>query len=128
MQIIEREGILEHVRDVAPLFQDRLRALTDHPLVVDARGLGMMGCMMGGMMGGMQCSYDGEKNRSLESDYALGALIDAECQDRGLVLRPIINMCVMPPPLFISEDQINQMFDILGQAIGKVDRVNGKSG
>jgi putrescine aminotransferase len=41
------------------------------------------------------------------------------------VLRPIINMCVMSPPLVISEDQINQMFDILGQAIRKVDSVKG---
>jgi putrescine aminotransferase len=115
MEIIEREGILEHVRDVTPLFQERLHGLADHPLVVDARGMGLMGCV--------QCSYDGDKNSSLESDYALGALIDAECQERGLVLRPIINMCVMSPPLVIAEDQINEMFDILGQAIRKVDSV-----
>lgn len=112
MHIIEREGILEHVRDVIPLFQERLHALADLPLVVDARGMGLMGCV--------QCSYDGDRNSSLENDYALGALIDAECQENGLVLRPIINMCVMSPPLVISTNQINQMFDILGRAIEKV--------
>ncbi|WP_051076581.1 aminotransferase [Octadecabacter arcticus] len=117
MQIIEREGLLEHVRGVAPLFQERLRGLSDLPLVVDARGMGLMGCV--------QCSYKGDKNSTLENDYALGALIDMECQELGLVLRPIINMCVMSPPLVISEDQINQMFDILGQAIRKVDSVKG---
>lgn len=118
MQIIEREGLLEHVRSVAPLFQERLRGLADLPLVVDARGMGLMGCV--------KCSYDGDNNSSLESDYALGALIDAECQERGLVLRPVINMCVMSPPIVISEDQINQMFDILGQAIRKVANSGGK--
>ena len=112
MQIIEREGLLEHVRSVGPLFQERLRGLADLPLVVDARGMGLMGCV--------QCSYDGDTNSSLEDDYALGALIDTECQDRGLVLRPIINMCVMSPPLVISEDQINGMFDILGKSITQV--------
>lgn len=117
MQIIESEGLLEHVRNVTPIFQERLRSLIELPLVVDARGMGLMGCV--------QCSYGGERNSSLESDYALGALIDEECQQRGLVLRPIINMCVMSPPLVISEDQINQMFDILGHAIQKVDNING---
>ena len=112
MRIMERDGILEHVRDVTPLFQERLQALSDHPLVVDARGMGLMGCI--------QCSYESDRNSSLERDYELGALIDAECQENGLLLRPIINMCVMSPPLIISQDQINQMFDILGKAIKKV--------
>jgi len=112
MQIIERENILDHVRSVTPLFQERLRGLSSLPLVVDARGMGLMGCV--------QCSYERDKNSSLENDYELGALIDAECQKNGLVLRPIINMCVMSPPLVISDGQINQMFDILGRAIKTV--------
>lgn len=115
MQIIEREGLLEHVRTVTPQFQERLKALADLPLVMDARGMGLMGCI--------ECSYDPGRRSSLERDYALGALIDAECQARGLVLRPLINMCVMSPPLVISADQIDQMFDILEQAIRKVDQV-----
>jgi adenosylmethionine-8-amino-7-oxononanoate aminotransferase len=113
MQIIQREGILQHVRNLTPHFQARLMALADLPLVVDARGMGLMGCI--------QCSYDGDRNSTLERDYAIGAMIDAECQQNGLVLRPIINMCVMSPPLVISADQIDCMFDILAKAIRKVD-------
>ena len=112
MQIIEREGILDHVRAMTPQFQERLRGLSDLPLVVDARGMGLMGCV--------QCSYDGDRNSSLEADYALGAKIDAACQEQGLLLRPVINMCVMSPPLVITADQINQMFDVLERAIRQV--------
>lgn len=112
MKIIERDGLLDNVRKVSPLFQERLKALADLPLVVDARGMGLMGCV--------QCSYNKDKNGTLDDDYKLGALIDAECQEMGLVLRPIINMCVMSPPLIITKDQINQMFDILAKAITKV--------
>lgn len=112
MQIIERDGILAHVRDVIPHFQARLAALADLPLVVDARGMGLMGCI--------ECSYSGARSTSLEEDYDLGAKIDAACQARGLVLRPIINMCVMSPPLVISERQIDRMFDILENAIRAV--------
>ena len=112
MQIIERDGILEHVRAVTPHFQERLKGLSDLPLVVDARGMGLMGCI--------ECSYGEARSTSLEQDYDLGAKIDAACQERGLVLRPIINMCVMSPPLVITAPQIDQMFDILESAIREV--------
>ena len=112
MRIIEREGLLEHVRQVTPHFQARLTALTDLPLVRDARGMGLMGCI--------ECSHDKTRNLSLDRDYALGAQIDTACQARGLVLRPIINMCVMSPPLVITKPQIDQMFDILEAAIREV--------
>ena len=112
MRIIENEGILDHVRRVTPQFQARLQGLADLPLVVDARGMGLMGCI--------QCSYDRAKEGDLERDYELGALIDAACQDRGLVLRPLINMCVMSPPLVITPSQIDTMFDILEEAITAV--------
>ena len=115
MQIIERDGILEHVREMAPYFQQRLNGLGDLPLVVDARGMGLMGCI--------ECSYGMARSTSLEQDYDLGAKIDADCQKRGLVLRPIINMCVMSPPLVISKPQIDQMFDILESAIREVAAV-----
>ncbi|MCE8526182.1 aminotransferase [Ruegeria pomeroyi] len=109
MEIIEREGILEHVRQVAPVFQERLHDLRRIGIVTDTRGMGLMGCV--------QCSLDGNKTSLLEGDYEIGARIDAECQKRGLLVRPIINMCVMSPPLIISEDQIHQMFDVLGDGI-----------
>ena len=32
----------------------------------------------------------------------------------------MVNMCVFSPPLIITEDQIDEMFDILDAAIGQV--------
>ncbi|MEO9575624.1 MAG: aminotransferase [Tateyamaria sp.] len=112
MNIIEREGILEHVRKVTPQFQARLHGLADLDLVVDTRGTGLMGCI--------QCSYGGSKNGTLDQDYELGAKIDTACQSKGLVLRPLINMCVMSPPLVISPQQIDEMFYVLEGAIKAV--------
>ena len=107
IEIFEAEGILDHVKEMTPLFLERLGALSDMPFVTDTRGMGLMGCV--------ECSGEGET--SLERDYEFGSLIDAHCQSQGLILRPIINMCVFSPPLVISEPQINQMFDILESGI-----------
>src|SRR3546814_12986740 len=43
IEIIEQEGILEHVRAVSPYFLERLAALEAYAIVGDARGLGLVG-------------------------------------------------------------------------------------
>lgn len=111
IEIIEAEGILESVRMKAPHFEDRLAALGSLPLVADTRGLGLVGCV--------DCVADPSSEDLLSLDKSVGAMIDAHCQDKGLILRPIINMCVFSPPLIITNGQIDQMFDILEYGIRK---------
>jgi adenosylmethionine-8-amino-7-oxononanoate aminotransferase len=50
-------------------------------------------------------------------DYEIGNLIDKHCQQLGLIVRPIINMCVMSPPLTITKAQIDEMVSILRKGI-----------
>ena len=111
IEIIESEGILEHTRAVTPHFEHRLAALGNFPLVGDARGMGLLGCV--------ECVADASAENLLDLDKSVGSMIDAHCQENGLILRPIINMCVFSPPLVISEGQIDQMFDILEVGIRK---------
>lgn len=42
LKIYEERKILDHVRDVAPVFQERLHSLGSHPLVDEARGIGLI--------------------------------------------------------------------------------------
>ncbi len=120
IEIFEREGILEHVRSVAPLFQERLHALRDHPIVGDTRGMGLVGCV--------ECKVEPEGLNDLETDRDLGVRIDQHCQELGLVVRPIINMCVFSPPLIITENQINEMFDIMETGIKRTADELGRDG
>jgi adenosylmethionine-8-amino-7-oxononanoate aminotransferase len=53
----------------------------------------------------------------LAMDYEVGNLIDKHCQALGLIVRPIINMCVMSPPLTITREQIDEMVSILRKGI-----------
>ncbi|OWU82612.1 hypothetical protein ATO1_01450 [Phaeobacter sp. 22II1-1F12B] len=109
IEIIERENILEHVREITPYFQERLRALKKFPIVGDARGMGLLGCIEG-------------KGKTLEEERELGAMIDAACEELGLLVRPLINMAVFSPPLVITRSQIDEMFDLLEKALEKVTR------
>lgn len=109
IEIIEREGILEHVREVGPYFQQRLRELAEIEIVGDVRGEGLMACV--------ECVIGKDSQDPLVLDYDIGARIDRHCQRLGLLVRPIINMCVMSPPLIITRGQIDQMVDTLRKGI-----------
>ncbi|MGB7263558.1 MAG: aminotransferase [Albidovulum sp.] len=109
IEIFEREGILEHVRAVTPHFQTRLAALGELPIVGDVRGAGLMGCV--------ECVADRTSRNPLALDKEVGGRIDAHCQELGLIVRPLINMCVFSPPLIITTDEIDRMFDILTEGI-----------
>ncbi|NML76949.1 aminotransferase [Rhizobium sp. S-51] len=102
-------GLLAHARDIAPYFQAQLKTLEDLPLVGEVRGLGLMACV--------ECVADRESNNPLALDLEVGKRIDAHCQQLGLLVRPLIHMCVMSPPLTISRPQIDDLVSILRQGI-----------
>ncbi len=111
LDIIEREGFLEHVREITPYFQERWQELRDIPLVGDVRGVGLMACV--------ECEIDPESENSLKLDYEIGTRIDQYCQELGLILRPFINMCIVSPPCTITREQIDEMVQILRTGIEK---------
>ncbi len=133
IEIMEREKILQHVREVTPHFQRRLHGFRDFPLVVDTRGMGLMGCIeceinpesknkpnINGQTGyavSRSNPLDSHKADKLAADYDLGNRIDKHCQALGLIVRPLINMCVFSPPLVITKTQIDDMFDLLEKGL-----------
>ena len=52
-------------------------------------------------------------------DRQVGSRIDAHCHELGLLVRPLINMCVMSPPLIITKEQIDDMVAILREGISR---------
>ncbi|WP_425294851.1 aminotransferase [Neomesorhizobium albiziae] len=104
-------GVLEHARQVAPYFQAKLKTLEELPLVGEVRGAGLMACV--------ECVADRESNDPLLIDKDVGKRIDAHCHELGLLVRPLINMCVMSPPLVISTEQIDDMVAILREGISR---------
>ena len=115
IEIMEREEIFAHVRDITPHFQARLQELRRHEIVGDARGMGLLGCVEGA------APSDSSEAKRLAVDKEFGYRLDAKCEERGLLLRPLINMCVFSPPLIISRDEVDMMFDIIDQALGEVN-------
>jgi adenosylmethionine-8-amino-7-oxononanoate aminotransferase len=109
IEIIERLDLLAHVRRVTPHFQARLHRLASHPIVGDVRGLGLVGCI--------DCRLAKDDTDPWNPRHEIGARLDRHCQRLGLILRPILNMCVFSPPLIITDAEIDTMFDIMEKGL-----------
>lgn len=112
IEVFEKDNILEHVRDIAPYFQEKLQELTALPLVGDVRGTGLLGCV--------ECVTNPEDTEASDFDKQVALRVDRYCYDGGLIVRPIGSMCVLSPALIITKEQIDEMVRILRDSIVKV--------
>lgn len=108
IEIMQRDDICGHVRDVGPYFVDRLRELTASPIVYTVRGDHLMACV--------EC-WTGEEPGPNPRNMALAARVDHYCEEAGLLVRPYENLCIMSPPLIATRSDIDRIVAILADAI-----------
>ena len=65
----------------------------------------------------MRLDNDAQGDALLEQDYALGDMVDEFCHDLGLLVRPLINVCIMSPALIITREQVDDLVAALAQAL-----------
>jgi 4-aminobutyrate---pyruvate transaminase len=112
LTIYEERDIVGHVRRIAPHFQARLRALADHPLVGEARGVGLIGAL----------ELVRDKGTKAPFDAALGipAAVQAAVIEEGVILRAVRDAIAVCPPLIIIDAEIDILFDALQHGLDKV--------
>ena len=109
-RIYDDMKIGDHVKAVSKRFQRRLHALADHPLVGEARGLGLIGAV--------ELVADKAARRNFESGRKVGPRVMALASDHGLIVRALVNdTLAFCPPLIINDQQIDDMFDRFGRAL-----------
>jgi 4-aminobutyrate--pyruvate transaminase len=111
LEIYARDRIVEKVAAKAPRFQARLRALGDHPLVGEARGMGLVGAV--------EMVADKPSRRSFDPKQGVGPRCVRFAEEEGLILRPLGDAVSICPPLIISEDEIDLLFDRLTRALDR---------
>jgi 4-aminobutyrate---pyruvate transaminase len=112
LEIYQREKIIEHVREVSPRFTARLDRLNDHPLVGDARGVGLIG--------GIEIVRDKASKAQFEAKKAVAAKSCAIAQAEGVIVRPLAgDRVAFCPPLIISESEIDDLFDRYERGLNK---------
>ncbi len=103
IRILREERIVEQVKaKTAPYLQSRWRELAEHPLVGEARGVGMLGALE---------LVKNKKTRERFAAPGVGMLCREHCFRNGLVMRAVGDTMIISPPLVINEEQIDELID-----------------
>jgi 4-aminobutyrate--pyruvate transaminase len=111
LEIYQREKIVDHVRKVSPTFVKRLETLGEHPLVGEARGVGLIG--------GVELVKDKQTKAPFEAKKGVGAKSVVFAQEEGLITRAMGDRVAFCPPLIITEAEIEEMFNRYERALNK---------
>lgn len=108
IEIMQRDGICEHVREVGPYFIEQLRKLVSSPIVYTVRGDHLMACV--------EC-WTGDEVGPTAKNMVLAQRVDQYCEQAGLLVRPYENLCIMSPPLIVTKPDIDRIVTILAEAL-----------
>lgn len=108
LEIYERDNIVGKVSNQAPAFKAHLARLSEHPLVGEARAAGLMGAL--------ELSPD-KTSKTFETPGKVGAKAAAEMLNRGVILRAIGDSLAFCPPMIITDDQIDDLFAPVEEAL-----------
>jgi adenosylmethionine-8-amino-7-oxononanoate aminotransferase len=120
IEIMKREGVVDHVRANEDLFRERLETLLDLPIVGDVRGTGFFYAVELVKDKDTRQTFDEEECETLLRGYLSGALFDAglicRSDDRG---DPVVQIS---PPLVATEREIDELVGILGEVLAEAGR------
>lgn len=107
LEIIDRENLLQGVRNLAPFFHSELRKLTELDIVGDVRGHGLM------------LGIDLVSDRNTKEPLQIASEVYMKCLARGLIVRPIGNMIVLSPPLILKRENVEFILSTLQESIAE---------
>ncbi|GHA91398.1 aspartate aminotransferase family protein [Modicisalibacter luteus] len=115
LELMEREGVIQHVReDVGPYLAKRWSELAEHPIVGEARSLGLIGSL--------ELVADKANGERFDKSLAAGNLCRDLCFQHGLVIRSVGDTMIVSPPLVMTREQIDELVALARQALDDTAR------
>jgi len=110
LRIYEADDVIGHVRQVAPRLQAGLQRFAGHPIVGQARGLGLIGAI--------ELAEDPAARMPFDPKRGVGAYFVRRAQAHGLIVRVLAgDVIAFSPPLIISEAEIDSLLERAGRAL-----------
>ncbi|HRX89145.1 MAG TPA: aminotransferase class III-fold pyridoxal phosphate-dependent enzyme, partial [Steroidobacteraceae bacterium] len=110
LEILQRERIVAQVQDAtAPYLAKRWRELADHPLVGEARCLGLLAAI--------ELVPQKAPRRFFEPRGEVGLRMREFCTRNGLVMRAVKDTVFVAPPLVISRGELDELLAKVMQSL-----------
>lgn len=107
IEVFLEDDLFSRSKDLAATWEHALHSLKGLPNVIDIRNIGLMGAV--------------ELVPREHAPTARAYDIFLACYEKGLLVRQTGDVIAMSPPLIVSEEQINEIINILGDCISTTD-------
>lgn len=114
IDVVTNEGLADNVKRLAPRFEEGMKRLAEHPNIGEYRGVGFMWAL--------EAVKDKATKEPFPPTLSVSERIANTCTDHGLICRPLGQSIVLCPPFTMNEEQMDEMFEKLGQALDQVFR------
>ncbi|MDX5401039.1 MAG: aminotransferase class III-fold pyridoxal phosphate-dependent enzyme, partial [Rhodobacterales bacterium] len=105
LNIIEEEGIIDHVRtNIGPYMKELWTGLTDHPLVGEAKIVGMMGSIA-------LTPHKESRAKFASEPGTVGYIVRERCFANNLVMRHVGDRMIISPPLVMTRDEADILIE-----------------
>ena len=116
LEIMEERDIITHVRDITNVFSKRISELKKYRCIGNVRSIGLIGAA--------EFIKPGTKREKIDPQHKFAAKVVKKIHEKGVILRALpIDAIAFCPPLIISKDEINQMFDRIETVLPEMDQV-----
>jgi putrescine aminotransferase len=104
LNIMQREKIVERVKEhTAPYFNRRWAELAEHPVIGEARSVGLVGAL--------EIVQDKASRARFHKDLGAGTRCRDICVDNGLVMRAVGDTMIVSPPLIAEDVHIDELVE-----------------
>jgi len=120
IEIYQKRDILGRVRALTPLFEARLKRISEHPLVGETRFCGLVG--------GAELVADKATKRPFDAKKGVAAQLSRFVENHGAILRSLGDTIAFCPPMIITEAELNELFDRFELALADTEAWVHKEG
>jgi len=121
LDIIEGEGLVENAANVGAYLQASLRdAFSDHPLVGEVRGAGLIAAI--------ELVEDRQTKKAFDPSVDVARRLHELLMETGLICRPIFNALTFSPPLILSNEDVDSIVEMFSTGLNRLTQEVGAVG
>jgi len=115
LEIIEREGLVQNAAKVGAYLQESLRdAFTDHPLVGEVRGAGLIA--------GIELVEDRDTKKPFDPSLAVARRLHELLMEEGLICRAVFDTLAFSPPLVLANEDVDSIVAMFSIGLAKLSK------
>ncbi len=102
LELIQQEGLVRRtLEETGPYLASKWRQLAEHPLVGEARSVGLIGAI--------ELVRDKGTRRFFDKRGEVGTICRDFCFANGLIMRAVRDTMIISPPLVITREQLDEL-------------------